>query len=155
MVPWVYQIGHLRVPLLASARLPTYLPIQPLEEVSTDCIRMWTHCRDAPTMGGSFVSLPPQVHGGSVSLGFPFVMLVLLTGRTKALNELRAALVDSLRLEVPDADRPVVSTNVHWIRRKSPAQTVLPDPSLGGVALGEHPRRELRLWSVENPNDAH
>ena len=83
------------------------------------------------------------------------VMIMLLTRRTKALNELGATLVVSLRREVSGTDGPVKSVNVERISGESATQTVLTNPLLSSLALCEYPRRELRSWTGENPNSAH
>lgn len=58
------------------------------------------------------------------------IMIVLLTRRTKALNELGAMLVVSLRSEVAGTDRPVESANVERISGESATQAVPTNPLL-------------------------
>ena len=66
------------------------------------------------------------------------VMIMLLGGRTKALNELGAALVVTLRREMSGTDCPVESPNVERISGESAAQSVLTNPLLSGLPLREH-----------------
>jgi hypothetical protein len=73
------------------------------------------------------------------------IMIVLLTRRTKALNELGAALVVSLRCEISGADGPVKSANVERISGESAAQSVLTNPLLSSLALCEHARSKVCL----------
>jgi len=60
---------------------------------------------------------------------------MLLGGRTKALNKLCAPLVVSRRSKVPDTDCPIVCSDIHGIRSQSATQTMLPNPTLGGLTL--------------------
>lgn len=83
------------------------------------------------------------------------IMIMLLTRRTEALNELGVTLVVSLRSEVAGTDRPVESANIERISGESATQPVLTNPLLRTLTLCEYTRRKLRLWTGENPNIAH